>query len=71
MQPVRYLGGTLQQKKNMGYQDILVLCDYRRDLKKRFEPEAKEYKEANESIQRAVTEVKEYLIGAQCEEIKT
>ena len=40
-------------------------------MKKRFEAETKECKEANESIQRAVTEVKEYLVGAQCEEIKT
>ena len=53
--------------------DVLDLCDERRDLKKkRYEAEgAKEYREANRRIQKAVKKAKEDWIGAQCEEIKT
>ena len=49
------------------------LCDERRDLKKkRYEAEgAKEYREANRRIQKAVKKAKEDWIGAQCEEIET
>ena len=45
----------------------------RRDLKKkRYEAEgAKEYREANRRIQKAVKKAKEDWIGAQCEEIET
>ena len=52
---------------------MLILCDERRDLKKkRYEAEgAKEYREANKRIQKAVTKAKEDWIGDQCEEIET
>ena len=47
-------------------------CDERRDLKKQYEAEgAKEYREANRRIQKAVKKAKEDWIGAQCEEIET
>ena len=46
--------------------------DERRDLKKRYEAEgAKEYREANRRIQKAVKKAKEDWIGAQYEEIDT
>ena len=53
--------------------DVLDLCDQRRDLKKkRYEAEgAKEYREANRRVQKAVKKAKEDWIGAQCEEIET
>ena len=53
--------------------DLLDLCDERRDLKrKRCEAEgAKEYREANRRIQKAVKKATEDGIGAQCEEIET
>ena len=53
--------------------DVLDLCDERRDLKKkRYEAEgAKEYREANRRIQKAVKKAKKDWIGAQCEEIET
>ena len=52
--------------------DVLDICDKRRDLKKkRYEAEgAKEYREANRRIQKAVKKAKNW-IGAQCEEITT
>ena len=41
-------------------------------MKKRYEAEgAKEYKEANKRIQKALKKAKEDWIGAQCEEIET
>ena len=41
-------------------------CDERRDLKKQYEAEgAKEYREANRRIQKAVKKAKEDWIGAQ------
>ena len=51
----------------------LNLCDERRDLKKKqYEAEgAKEYREANRRIQKAVKKAKEDWIGTQCEEIET
>ena len=57
----------------MGHQRCLHLCDERRDLKKkRYEAEgAKEYREANRRVQKAVKKAKEDWIGAQCEEIET
>ena len=57
----------------MGHQRCSHLCDERRDLKKkRYEAEgAKEYREANRRIQKAVKKAKEDWIGAQCEEIET
>ena len=43
-----------------------------RDLKKRYEAEgAKECREANRRIQKAVKKAKEDWIGAQCEDIET
>ena len=52
--------------------DVLDLCDERRDLKKkRYEAEgANEYREANRRIQKALKKAKEAWIGAQCEEIE-
>ena len=52
--------------------DVLDLCDERRDLKKkRYEAEgAKECREANRRVQKAVKKAKEDWIGAQCEEIE-
>ena len=61
------------QKKPWVTKNVLDLCDERRDLKKkRYEAEgAKEYREANRRIQKAVKKAKEDWIGAQCEEIET
>ena len=66
------LGKERRRKKPWITKDVLDLCDERRDLKnKRYEAEgAKEYKEANRRIQKAVKNAKEDWIGAQCEEIK-
>ena len=67
------LGQERRRKKPWVTKDVLDLCDERRDLKKkRYEAEgAKEYKEANRRIQKAVKKAKEDWIGAQCEEIET
>ena len=67
------LGKERRRKKPWVTKDVLDLCDERRDLKKkRYEAEgAKEYREANRRIQKAVKEAKEDWIGAQCEEIET
>ena len=73
MQPVRYLGRNAAGKKQWVTKDVLDLCDERRDLKKkRYEAEgAKEYREANRRIQKAVKKGKEDWIGAQYQEIET
>ena len=73
MQLVRYLGRNAAGKKPLFTKDVLDLCDERKDLKKkRYEAEgAKEYREANRRIQKAVKKAKEDWIGAQCEEIET
>ena len=73
MQPVRYLVRNARRKKPWVTKDVLDLCDERRDLKKkRYEAEgAKEYREANRRVQKAVKKAKEDWIGAQCEEIET
>ena len=57
----------------MGPKAVLDFYDGRRDLKKkRYEAEgAKEYREGNRRIQKAVKKAKEDWIGAQCEEIET
>ena len=62
-----------QRRRKKITKDVLDLCDERRDLKKkRYEAEgAKEYREANRRIQKAVKKAKEDWIGAQCEEIET
>ena len=67
------LGKERCRKKPWVTKDVLDLCDERRDLKKkRYEAEgAKEYREANRRIQKAVKKAKEDWIGAQCEEIET
>ena len=67
------LGNERRRKKPWVTKDVLDLCDERRDLKKkRYKAEgAKEYREANRMIQKAVKKAKEDWIGAQCEEIET
>ena len=67
------LGKERRRKKPWVTKDVLDLCDERRDLKKkRYEAEgAKEYREANRRIQKAVKKAKDDWIGAQCEEIET
>ena len=67
------LGKERRRKKPWVTKDVLNLCDERRDLKKkRYEAEgAKEYREANRKIQKAVKKAKEDWIGAHCEEIET
>ena len=67
------LGKEHRRKKPWVTRDILDLCDERRDLKKKwYETEgAKEYKEANKMIQKAVKKAMEDWIGVQCEVIET
>ena len=66
------LGKERRRKKPWVTKDALDLCDERRNLKKRYEAEgAKEYREANRRIQKAVKKAKEDWIGAQCEEFET
>ena len=67
------LGKERRRKQPRVTKDVLDLCDESRDLKKkRYEAEgAKEYREANRRIQKAVKKAKEDWIGAQCEEIET
>ena len=66
------LGKKHRRKKPWVTKDVLGLCDDRRLKKKRYEAEgAKEYREANRRIQKAVKKAKEGWIGAQCEEIET
>ena len=67
------LGKERRRKKPWVTEDVLDLWDERRNLKKKgYEAEgAKEYREANKRIQKAVKKVKEDWIGDQCEEIET
>ena len=62
-----------RRKRPWVTKDTLDLCGERRFLKKkRYEAErAKEYREANRKIQKAVKKAKEDLIDAQCEKIET
>ena len=55
------LGKKRRRKKPCATKDVLDLCDERRDLKKnRYEADgAKEYREANRRIQKAVKKAKE------------
>ena len=55
------LGKERRRKKPWVTKDVLDLCDKRRDLKKkRYEAEgAKEYREANRRVQKAVKKAKE------------
>ena len=61
------------RKKPWVTKDVFDQCDERRDLKnKRYEAEgAKEYREANRGIQKAVMKAMENWIGAPCGEIVT
>ena len=66
------LGKERRRKKPWVTKDVLDLCGERIYLKKRYEAEgAKEYREANRRIQKAMKKAKEDWIGAQCEEIET
>ena len=67
------LGKERRRKKPWVTKDVLDLCDERKDLKKkRYEAEgAKEYREANRRVQKAVKKAKDDWIGAKCEEIET
>ena len=67
------LGNERCRKKPWVIGDVLDLCEGRRDLKKkRYEAEgAKEYREENKRIQKAMKKAKEDWIGAQWEEIET
>ena len=66
------LGKKHRRKTPWVTKDVLHLCDERRDLKKkRYEAEgAKEYREPNRRIQKAVKKANDW-IGAQCKEIET
>ena len=61
------------RKKLWVTKDVLDLCDDRRDLKKtRYEAEGpKEYRKANERIQKAMKKAKEDWVGTECEEMET
>ena len=61
MQPVKYLGRNVAGKQSWVTRDVLDLCDDKRELKKkRYEAKgAKEYREANRRIQKAVKKAKE------------
>ena len=65
------LGKERRRKKPWVTKDVLDLCDERRNLKKKqYEAEgAKEYREANRRVQKAVKKAKEDWIGAQCEDL--
>ena len=66
------LGKEPCRKKFWVTGDVLGPCVERRNLKKWYEAEgAKEYREANKRIQKAVKKTKEKWAGAQCEEIET
>ena len=62
-----------RKKKPYVTRDVIDLCDKKRDLNMTlYKAEgAKEYRKANERIQKAVKKAKEDWIGAQCEEIET
>ena len=67
------LGKERRRKKPWVTKYVFELCDKKRDMKKkRYEAEgAKEYREANRRIQKAVKKLKKDWTGAQCEEIET
>ena len=67
------MGRNAAGKKQWVTKDVLDLCGERRDLKKkRYEAQvAKEYREANRKIQKALKKGKEDWIGAQYQEIET
>ena len=64
----------IERRRKMPWitKDVLVLCNERRYKKeRRNEARAKEYREANKRIQKAVKKAKEDCISVQCEEIET
>ena len=67
--PLYNIASAVQSKVSVYFRSPTV----RRDLKKkRYEAEgAKEYREANRRVQKAVKKAKEDWIGAQCKEIET
>ena len=67
------LGGVRRRKKPWVTRDVLDLCVEKRNLKKKWYEEkgAKDYREANKRVQKAVKKVKEDWICTQCEEIET
>ena len=71
------LGKERHRKKPWVTKDVLDFCDERRDLtKKRYEADgAKDHREANRRIQKAVKKAKGWggggWIGSQCEETET
>ena len=65
------LGKHRQKKKPWVTAEILDLCDKKREMRKRFEPEGSEkYKEVNNNIKRCMKKAKENWIGEQCGEIE-
>ena len=70
---IEILGKERRRKKPWFTRDVLDLCDERRNLKKkRYKAEgAKEYREANKRIQKAVKKANEDWIRAHCEEIES
>ena len=75
MQPVRYLGRNVAGKRHGSpkmFSTSVMRGEIWRRSGMRYEAEgAKEYREANRRIQKAVKKAKEDWIGAQCEEIET
>ena len=73
LEPVRYLGRNAAGKGHGPPKMFLTSVMRGGDLKKKqYEAEgAKEYRESNRRIQKAVKKAKEDWIGAQCEEIET
>ena len=67
------LGKERRRKKPWITKDVFVLCDDRRDLKKKqYEAEGENvYRKANKRIQKSVKKAKEDWIGVQWEEIET
>ena len=66
------LGKHRQKKKPWVTEEILDLCDRRRELRrKRFEPEGSEkYREGNNNVKRCMKKGKENRMGELCSEIK-
>ena len=66
------LGKHRQKKKPWVTEEILDLCDRRRELRrKRFEPEGSEkYREVNNKIKRCMKKAKENWMKGQCSDIE-
>ena len=67
------LGKPRHAKKPWVTEDLLTLCDKRRELKKLkgTEEGAKEYREANMAVKKGMTEAKENWIAEQCSDIES